>query len=315
MRVFVTGATGFIGSAVVRELLTAGHQVLGLARSNAGANSLLAAGAQVHRGTIEDMDSLRRAAAESDGIIHTAFFHAFSHASLSLRLRVMFGGSPSGIVSRFLGAAVEADRRAIETLGRELKGPDRPLVVAFGTMALTPGRLTTEADPPDARSPGGPRGQTEATMQALALHGVRASIIRLPPVVHDRHKQGLISMMMPIAQKKGVSAYVEDGHNRWAAVHKLDAARLFRLALENGAAGARYHGVAEEGMTMKAIAELIGQRLRLPVVTKSRKEAAAHFGWLANFISADNPVSSAKTQELLGWRPTNCGLISELEEA
>jgi len=244
MRVFVTGATGFIGSAIVRELIENDHQVVGLARSDAAANSLVAAGAAVHRGTLEDLESLRSGAAAADGVIHTAYFHAFSHPSVPARMRVLLGGSPPGIPLRFMALSVGADRRAIETLGAALKGSDRPLVVAFGTMALTPGRLATELDAVDPSAPGGPRGASEHAMEALAAAGVRASVLRLPPVVHgDGDHGGFIPQLMKIARKKNVSGYLGDGRNRWPAVHRLDAARLFRLALEHGDAGARYHGV------------------------------------------------------------------------
>lgn len=313
MRVFVTGATGFIGSAVVKELTSAGHQVLGLARSDAGAKSLIAAGAQVHRGSLEDVESLRSGAAKSDGVIHTAFFHAFSHASMSTRLGVMFGGSPKGMIMRFMGSAIETDRRAIEELGTALRGGDRPLVVAFVTTALTPGRLATEQDAFDPKAVGGLRGQSENVVLALASRGVRASVVRLPPSVHDQIKQGFVTRAFDIARKKRVSAFIGHGSNRWAAVHRLDAAKLFRLALEKGTAGARYHGVAEEGIPFRNVAEAIGHRLNVPVVGLSPKEAAKHFGFMASFVATDNPVSSKLTQEQLGWRPTQNGLLTDLE--
>ena len=314
MRVFVTGATGFIGSAIVQELLGAGHQVLGLARSDASAGSLTTAGAQVHRGTIEDLESLRSGAAACDGVIHTAFFHAFSHASLATRLRVLLRGlSGKGMVMSFLGAAVDTDKAAIETLGAALKGSDRPLVMAFGTMSLASGRLATEQDAPDPNSPGAGRIPSEVATLALAPRGVRATVIRLPPTVHGEGDHGLIPTIISSARKNGVSAYVGDGQNRWPAVHRLDAAKLFRLALEKGAAGARYHAVAEEGVPFREIAELIGRRLNLPVVAQSPKQAASHFSWLSSFVSADNPASSKLTQEQLGWRPTQPGLMTDLD--
>ena len=315
MRVFVTGATGFIGSALVKELINAGHQVLGLARSDAGAKSLIAAGAQVHRGYLEDLESLRSGASACDGVIHTAFFHAFSHASISTRLGVMFGGSPKGMIMRFIGSAIETDRRAIEELGTALRGDNRPLVVAFATTALTPGRLGTEAEAFDPKAVGGARGQSENVVQALASRGVRASVVRLPPSVHDQIKQGFVTRAFDIARKKRVSAFIGDGRNRWAAVHRLDAANLFRLALEKGVAGARYHAVAEEGIPFRDIAAAIGRRLNVPVVAKSSDEAAKHFGFLASFVAADNPVSSKRTQDQLRWRPTQNGLLADLEEA
>ena len=289
MRVFVTGATGFIGSAVVQELIGAGHQVLGMARSDEGAKSLMAAGAQVHRGDLEDLESLRSGAAMSDGVIHLAFNHDFSKYE----------------------ANCETDRRAIEALGSALAGCGRPLIVTSGTGLLTSGRLGTEDD---AFAPTFPRVASEQAADAMAARGVRASVVRLSPSVHDRSKHGLVTMMIALAREKGISAYVGEGLNRWPAVHRLDAAHLYTLALEKGAAGAKYHGVAEEGVRLRDIAEAIGQSLRMPVVTKSPEEAASHFGFLGFFVGADCPASSAQTQERLGWRPTQPGLISDLEQ-
>jgi nucleoside-diphosphate-sugar epimerase len=315
MRVFVTGATGFIGSAVVRELIGAGHTVIGLARSEASANALLAAGAAVHRGSIEDIDSLRSGAAKADGAVHAAFFHDFTHASISTRIKVMFGGAPKGIVSRFMRTAVETDRRAIETIGNALEGSDRTLVAAFATMAMTPGRLATEDDAYDKNAVGGPRGKSEETMLELASRGIRTSVVRLPPVVHGADdRSGFAPRLIETARKQGFSAYVGDGRNRWPAVHRLDAARLFRLALEKGSAGAKYHAVAEEGIPFLEISELIGRRLGLPVVAKTPEEAAKLFSWLAPFVTADNPASSASTQERLGWEPTNASLLDDLDQ-
>jgi nucleoside-diphosphate-sugar epimerase len=315
MRVFVTGATGFIGSAIVLELISAGHQVLGLARSDAGAKSLIAAGAQVHRGALEDLESLRSGAAAADGVIHTAFYHAITHMGLGTRLRVMLGGSPSNIVSRFISAAVGTERRALETLGQALTKTDRPLVAAFVTMAMKPSQLATEDDAYDPKSVGGPRGTSEDTIQALASNGVRASVIRLPPVVHGvGDRAGFAPRLIQIARKKRESAYVGDGRNRWPAVHRLDAARLFRLALEKGSAGAKYHAVAEEGVPFRLVADVIGKRVSVPVVSKSPEEAARQFGFLAPFVSVDNPTSSKLTQERLGWHPSQSKLISDLDQ-
>jgi nucleoside-diphosphate-sugar epimerase len=292
MRVFVTGATGFIGSALVKELTEAGHRVLGLARSDAGAKSLKAAGAQVHRGDVEDPNSLRSGVAASDGVIHTAFVHDFA---------------------RFKEVC-EIDRRAIETLGAALVGSDRPLIVTSGTaVAFVAGRLATEEDAPNSPVP---RVASEEAAAAVAAKGVRVSVMRLSQV-HDPVKQGLVTYMIDVAREKGVSAYIGDGRNRWPAVHRLDAAHLYRLALEKavekGSAGARYNAVAEEGVALREIAEAIGQGLKLPVVSKSPEEAGEHFGWLAHFVAGDIPASSALTQTRLGWRPTGPGLIADLK--
>ena len=288
MRIFVTGATGFVGSAVVRELIGAGHKVLGLARSEKGAKELATAGAEVQLGSLEDIESLRSGAAASDGIIHTAFIHDFAN----------------------YGPAAETDRRAIETLGDALAGSDRPLLVTSGTLIVRPqGELATEADAP---TPNFPRKSEEATL-ALTSRGVRACVIRLSPSVHGEGDHGFVPQLINVAREKGVSAYVADGLNRWPAVHRLDAARLYRLALEKASAGDRYHGVGDEGVSAREIAEVIGRHLNVPVVSKSREEAADHFGWIAYFFGMDGPASSALTQQRLGWEPVQPGLIADLD--
>ena len=290
MRVFVTGATGFIGSLVVKELIAAGHNVLGLVRSDASVRALATAGAEVQRGDVEDVESLRRGAAKADGVIHTAFIHDFSKFKENC----------------------EIDRRAIEAIGSVLAGSDRPLIITSGTgMANTvPGEPAKE-DNATISSAVIPRAASEEAAASVAARGVSVSVVRLPQV-HDPVKQGLITYAISMAREKGVSAYVGNGLNRWPAVHVSDAARLYRLALEKRAA-AKYHAVAEEGVPLRDIAEVIGRGLKVPVVSMSPEEAAAHFGWLAMFAGVDAPASSALTQKHLGWHPTGPGLIADLE--
>ena len=292
MRVFVTGATGFIGSAIVQELINAGHQVLGLARSDASAQALKAIGVDVHRGTLEDLESLRSGAAAADGVIHTAFIHDFSQYQ----------------------ANAEIDRKAIEAMAAALEGSNKPFVSTSGTLGLTPGKIVREDEMTAPGNPAGPRAAAEVIMMDAAGRGVRTSIVRLPPSVHGEGDRGFVSALIATAREKGVSAYIGDGLNRWPAVHRLDAARLFRLALEKGIAGSRFHGVGDEGIPVRDIAAVIGRRLNLPVATKSPEEAAAHFGWLGSALSIDCPASSEQTQEQLGWRPIHPGLLADLDQ-
>jgi nucleoside-diphosphate-sugar epimerase len=297
MKVFVTGATGFIGSAVVRELIETGHQVLGLARSDTAAASLAAAGAEVHPGSLDDLDSLRSGAASSDGVIHLAFIHDFSD---------------------FQGAA-RTDLRAIQTIGAALEGSGKPFVITSGTMGLTSflpqGRLGTEKDVADAESAVfQPRIASENAALALSRCGVRSSVVRLSPSVHGNGRSGFVEVLIYIARARGVSGYVGDGSNRWPAVHQLDAAHLFCLALEEAPAGSVLHGVQDEGVPTRVIAEVIGRHLNLPVVSIAPSDAGEHFSWLGPFSSMDNPTSSALTRELLGWQPVQPALIQDLEE-
>ena len=293
MRVFVTGATGFIGSAVVRELLDAGHDVVGLARSNEAAASLGAAGAVAHRGDLNDLESLRRGAAAADGVIHTAYNHDFT-------------------VSRLDAAA--ADRRAIVAMGEALAGSDRPFVITSGTGVRAPGQMATEDTTPDASSDSTSRYATEQVALSFVERGVRACVVRFPPSVHGRGDHGFLPILISIARTKGVSAYPDDGSNRWPAVHRLDAAHLFRLAVESAPAGARLHGVAEDGIPVRDIAEAIAGHLSVPVQSISLDEAPDHFGFLGSFFSLDCPASSALTRKLLGWHPVQPGLIADLEQ-
>ena len=302
MHVFVTGASGWIGSAVVPQLTGAGHQVTGLARSDASAAALTAAGAEVHRGTLDDLDNLRSATAASDGVIHLAFKHD-----------IAFSGD-------FPGAA-DADRRAVETFGEALAGSDRPFVLASGLTGLTPGRVATEEDgrdpdPVAARPGGGPRTRQGTALLTLSLasRGVRSSVLRLPPTVHGDGDGGFMAALVGIARDKGVSGYLGDGSSRWPAVHRLDAAHLFRLALEQAPAGSVLHAVGDEGVPIRAIAEVIGRHLGLPVASIAPGDAAGHFTWLASLLGIDSPATGTLTRELLGWQPTQPGLIDDLDK-
>lgn len=309
MRIFLTGASGFIGSAIISELIGAGHQVLGLARSDAAAKMITDAGAEVHLGSLDDLDSLKSGAAKSDGVIHTAFIHAFSNISISARLKVLFGGLPKGIASRFMSTIAAMDSNAIAAMGAALAGSGRPLVITSGTMILPLGCLVNENDKPDLKSPAGYRLRSENIALELASKGVCSSIVRLPPSVHGDGDHGFVPSLINIARKKGVSAYVNDGKNCWPAVHRLDAARLFRLALEKGTAGAVYHGVADEGIPFHQIAGIISKHLDLPLAPRPEK----HFGFLGSIVAADNKTSSTLTKQSLGWQPAHPSLITDLE--
>ncbi|WP_300156232.1 SDR family oxidoreductase [Solidesulfovibrio sp.] len=291
MRVFVTGATGFVGSAVVRELIEAGHQVVGLARSQAAARALVAAGAQAHDGSLEELESLRRGAAAADGVIHTAFIHDF----------------------RKFKDNCETDRRAVTALCEALAGSGRPLVVTSALGILPQGRLATEDTEPASGAASPLRAPTEAAARAAAVAGASVSLVRLAPTVHGDGDHGFVPLLVDLARRTGVSAYVGDGENRWPAVHRLDAARLFRLVLEAGAPRPVCHAVAEEGVAFRDIAGVIGRRLGLPVTALSAPEATGHFGWFAPFAAMDIPASSRRTREWLGWQPTGSGLIEDLD--
>jgi nucleoside-diphosphate-sugar epimerase len=294
MRVFVTGATGFIGSAVVQELIRAGHEVLGLARSDAAAKSLAAGGAKVHRGDLDDLDSLKSGAAASDGVIHTGFNHDFSKFKENC----------------------EADRRVIEAFGSALAGSSHPLIVTSGTALVKPGHLATEKDESVLDSNAMPRVASEEAAASVAAKGVRVLVVRHSPSVHGDGDHGFVPMIIAMAREKGVSAYIGEGKNRWTAVHRLDAASVYRLAIESSSpVGTKFHSVAEEGIPFRDIAEVIGKRLNLPVVSKSPEEAADHFTWFAGFAGLDCPASSKLTREKLGWQPKQLGLIADLERS
>jgi nucleoside-diphosphate-sugar epimerase len=288
MRIFVTGATGFIGSAVVQELLGSGHQVLGLARSDAAAEALEGAGAQVHRGELKDLGSLAAGARACEGVIHLAFIHDFSQYEDN----------------------ANTDRLAAAAMAEAMEGTGKPLVVTSGTAVLPPGRIGVENDPPTAQT----RAVSELVLVA-ADRGVRVSAVRLAPSVHGEGDRAFVPALIDVARTAGVSAYIGDGMNRWPAVHRLDAARLFRLAVEAAAPGARLHGAAEEGITVRSIAETIGEGLGVPVRSIPAEDAAAHFGWMAGFVGLDSPASSAITRETLGWHPVQPGLLADMRES
>jgi nucleoside-diphosphate-sugar epimerase len=286
MRVFVTGAAGFIGTAVTQELIANGHQVVGLARSDANAEALEKLGAKIHRGSLDDLDSLRKGAKETDGTIHLAFIHDFSKFAENGQI----------------------DKRAIEAMGGVLTDTDKPFIVTSGTLLIAPGRVATEKD---SVAPGLPRVSEEAGL-AFAARGVRAMAVRLPQVHGGDGKCGLVNWLLAIAREKGVSATIGDGGNRWSGAHRLDVARLYRLALEKGQAGTSYHAVADEGVTARDIAEIVGRQLNLPVASILPDQAAAHFGMMAMFAGMDGAASSALTQQWLGWKPTQIGMIADI---
>jgi nucleoside-diphosphate-sugar epimerase len=290
MRIFLTGASGWIGSAALTELRGAGHQVLGLARTDSAAASIAALGADVHRGDLDDLDSLRAGAEAADGVVHLAYHHDFSR----------------------IEQAAQLDLRAIETFGAVLEGTDRPLLIASGVAGLGPGRVATEHDLPESNSH--PRIAGAQAALALAAHGVRSSVVRFAPTVHGAGDHGFVATLVGIARDKGVSGYLEDGTNRWPAVHRLDAGTLVRLAVDRAPAGSVLHATAEQGVPTRAIAEAIGNGLDVPVVSIPADQASDHFGWLARFFGADVPASNDLTRELLGWEPTHQGLLADLKE-
>ena len=311
MHVFVTGATGWIGSAVVKDLLSSGHKVTGLTTTPDGARKLQAVGAKARVGRLDDHALLREAAGESDGVIHLAFIHGLSNMSLPTRLRLFAGVLKGGIVQSFLSILAETESGAIRALGAGLESSKRPLVVASGVLGLPQGKVSTERD---NHAPGGPnRSFSETAALDLIARGVCSSIVRLPPTVHGAGEHGFMSQIIAAARKKGVSPYIGEGANRWPAAHVSDVGRLFRLALEKGEAGAKFHGVDDVGVPFREIASLIATKLNVPTVGISAAKASKHFGIIGNFVGLDNPASSEWTRNALGWRPEKPGLLADMD--
>jgi nucleoside-diphosphate-sugar epimerase len=292
MRVFVTGASGFVGSAVVKELIANGHEVLGLARSEASAQKLRDAGATVHLGSLDDLESLKAGAAAADGVIHTAFIHDFSNYKESC----------------------EIDRGVIEAMGEALAGTNKPIVITSGTALVTSDPISNELGVPNVSADIVPRVASEEAAAAIAAKGINVRVVRLPPSTHGAGDYGFVPMLANIASEKGEAAYIGDGSNLWPAAHRSDAARLYRLVLENGAAGANYHAVAEQGIPMRDIVNMIGKKLGLPVVAKTKEDAAGYFGWMVHFAGMNMPSTSQISRETLGWQPTGLGLLEDIEQ-
>lgn len=312
MHIFVTGATGFIGTAVVKELLAAGHQVTGLSRTAQGADKLHHLGAKARVGQLDQSALLREAAADSDGVIHLAFIHGLTHMGLMTRLRLFAGALNGGVMSSFMRIVLQTESRAIQALGSGLEGTGRPLIVTSGVLMLPSGKISTEEDNHVKDVPN--RSFSETAALAFVPRGVRASVIRLSPTVHGSGDRGFIPYIIKAARKKGSSVYIGDGANRWPAVHVGDAARLFRLAVERGEAGAKYHGVDETGVPFREIASKIAAKLQIPTSSCPTHKSAKHLGFLSTFVGLDNPSSSEWTQQTLGWKPTGPGLLADIDQ-